>query len=232
MKKALLSLSLMLAFAAQIYLGSVTLHMRPYWDILDPPPSAIALKANAFGDNQFLYRVLVSELQTGGDVAGRVVALKEYDIDRVIAWLTALDQLDPDAGHHLALAMRLYSLSQRISDLRPLIAYTQRSVDLSPEHKMQWLSSALMLAQVRLKDQDLAVKVADQISSYDFPAMNAVAYQIGPLMRAKAGDYNSALVGMRQALLRSRNKADEIQIKFMEDFIAEMEKLTKSDLSP
>ena len=213
------SFLLLAAFAAQLAYGYSLRHIRPHWEILDPPMSDRALDAAAFGDRQFLYRVLVVELQNAGDEGGRVTPIKNYDVDLVVAWMEMLDRLDLSAHHHIGLAMRYFSLNQDKPTLEPLVRYAMRHVAQDPRRKLDWLSQALMMTQIRLKNDTLALEIADQMASYDFPEINPLAYQIAPILHERAGDLEAALAGMRRALKLTRTRATPEDVAYMESFI-------------
>jgi hypothetical protein len=211
---------LVLAFFAQLGFGYAQRHVRPNWEILEPPMSDKALAAAAFGDRQFLYRLLVMQLQHAGDEGGRVVPIKDYDVDLVVAWMEMLDRLDVRAHHHIGLALRYFSLNQNKPAIEPLVRYAMRHVAKDPRRKLDWLSQAMMMAEVRLKNPALTLEIADQMGSYEFPDVNPIAFQIAPILREKQGDLPGALVGMERALRLTQSRATAAEIAFMEQFIA------------
>lgn len=223
------SVLLLIVFAAQIAFGVMTKSIRPHWEILDPPMSGRALDAAGFGDSQLLYRILVMELQNAGDDGGRVTPIRDYDVGTVVQWMEMLDLLDFRAHHHIGLALRYFSLNQDKPRIEPLVRYAMRHVDRDPQRKLDWLSQALMMTEVRLKDQALAIEIAEQMASYDFPEINPIAYQIAPVLHEKAGDLEKALSGMERALAKTRNRASPEEIAYMEAFIASVsERLGKT----
>lgn len=155
--------------AAQAALSLALRPAKPQWEVLPPVPTRQSLSARAFGDDQFLYRALVLALQNFGDTGGRVTALKDYDMTQVVGWLAALDTLDRRAHHHIGLAVRYFGQTQDRSQLPILIDYIRRHVAADPERKQWWLTGAIMLADKRLDDRELALSLAEQMASYDFP---------------------------------------------------------------
>jgi hypothetical protein len=229
-----LSIALMAVFAVQVAFGWQTRPIKPHWEILPPPPTERAIAFAAFGDRQFLYRVLVRRLQDAGDEGGRVTPLKDYDIGMIVAWLDMLDTLDQKAHHHIGLAMRYFSLSQREADLEPLVRFAMRHVDRDPAAKLDWLSNALLIAQNRLHDPALALEVAEQMGRYELPeaAIRPIAYMIAPILRAEAGDYAGALTGMRRAYSLTANRASPTDRADMLAFIADMEGRLRDVIQP
>ena len=74
-------------FAAQIGIGIAIKGIQPFWSALPPVPTERALAAEAFGDGEFLYRLLVMDLQNFGDTGGHLTRMADYDMPRVIGWL-------------------------------------------------------------------------------------------------------------------------------------------------
>lgn len=216
------TLFLIVALGAQLAFGFSMRDVRPNWEILEPPMSDRALAAASFGDRQFLYRIMAMELQQAGDDGGRVVPIKDYDVELVVAWLEMLDRLDVRAHHHVGLAMRYFSLNQDKLATEPLVRYAMRHVDRDPRRKLDWLSQALMIAEVRLKNPTLSLEIADQMGRYEFPDVNPIAYQIAPVMREKMGDLRGAVAGMERALRLTRDRATPAEIGSMEDFIRDV----------
>jgi hypothetical protein len=221
------------AFAGQIVLGFMIKDVQPHWQVMPPAPTHRDLMATAFGDSEFLYRLLVMDLQNFGDTGGRTTPLKAYDMGLVVQWLQALDSLDLDAQHHVFLAARYFSQTQSREDIRPLVRYLMDHVRQNPTRSVQWLSDAIYLAQVRLKDPALAVEVADQLAEYDFPAMTPLAYQLPALVHEKAGDFAGAAGLMERALQRlAGRKAAPMETQFMEEYIEKMRARAKAPADP
>lgn len=190
----------------QIGMGVALSRDKPVWQVLPPAPSHHAADAQAFGDAQFLYRVLVMDLQNFGDTGGRLTPLKDYDMSRVVDWLRALDRLDYSANHHVTLGARYFAQTQDRSQLHQLLAYLRAHVDGDPTQKLQWLMEALHIARVRLKDENLVLEIADQLGRYDTPTMSVTAYQLPATIYERAGDFAQAAKYMARArgLLRGR----------------------------
>lgn len=155
---------------------------------------------------------------------GRVTPIRAFDMNMVAAWMDMMDLLDSRADHHVGLALRYFSLSQDKGSIEPLVRFAMRHVDKDPRRKLNWLSNALLMAKLRLKDQALVMEIADQMGRYDYPEINPSAYMIAPLLREQGGDLYGALVGMRRALEITKDRASELDIAYMNGFISELEK--------
>jgi hypothetical protein len=179
--------------------------------------------ANSFGDTQFLYRSLAMDLQNFGDTGGHLTPLKDYDVRQLVAWMRVLDSLDALANHHVTLAARYFSQTQHKADVEQLVRYVQEHVAKNPREKVQWLGDAISLAAVRLGNNALAMEVADQLATYDFPEMTVIAYQLPALIHRRAGDYAGAARLMAQAYERVKTRSSPQDLEFMEGFIAQMQ---------
>jgi hypothetical protein len=210
---------LLCAFVSQALFAWQTKHVRPFWTVMPPVPTARALTAQSFGDAQFLYRWLVMDLQNFGDTGGRFTPLRDYDMNLVVEWLQALHTLDARAEHHVALAALYFSQTQNRSDLKPLVQFIMRVVDEDPPRRLQWAANALLLAQLRLKDPELAKAIADQVAKYDFPQMKPIAYQLPAVIYDKAGDPVRAAVLMERAKDKLRGRVPETEVQYMDSFI-------------
>ncbi len=217
---------LILALIVQVNLSASLKDVRAYAEIVEVAPTNRYLAAAAFGDNELLYRRLVMDLQNAGDTGGRWSALEDYDMRRVVDWLNALDSLDHRANHHMVLAANYFSQTQAMPDLVHLVKYIQSHVAGDPERKLYWLNQALLMAERRLEDKDLILDIADQLGSYDFPAMTPVAYILPAKVYEKWGDYEGAATYMERAIdkLGARISADERQV--LEAYVTAMRRQT------
>ncbi len=222
MQRTIGTLVLVSALLVQISLSIHMREMQPYQEILDVAPTQKFLGLAAFGDNEFLYRQLVMELQNAGDTGGRWSSLREYDMARVADWLRSLDTLDYRANHHLVLAGQYFSQTQNKPDLIHLVRYIQGHVALDPAEKLPWLSAALLMAEKRLEDGELALQIAEQLGSYDVPGMTSAAYQLPATIHMNWGDYAGAAAYMERALRILEGRVSLKEKQFMVDFIKHM----------
>ena len=165
----LLGVGVLLLLAAQILLGW---HLRPYRPAIEQmpiPPSPLALKVLALGDDEFLYRAEVSWLQEVGDGGGRVKPLKEFDYQRVAGWLAAVDTLDPRSDAVFQLGSTYFGA---ISDpgsaplkLPPLIEYFASGAMVDPSLRWHWLVWSAIKVQHVVKSQPLADALAEDLLS-------------------------------------------------------------------
>ncbi|MEQ9109212.1 MAG: hypothetical protein RIF37_07820 [Rhodospirillaceae bacterium] len=184
---------LLIGFAVgQATLSWAIRDVRPTLGILPDLPQQQAADALAFGDQQFLYRYLALTLQNAGDNGGRVTPLKNYDYDKVVAWLRLLDGLDHNSHWVIAMANGYFGQTQTIEDVEPIVRFMQENVAYRPELKWPWLVNAIHLSRHRLKNDWLALDAARQLATYDYPEMNAASLQMPALVLDDLQQYESA----------------------------------------
>lgn len=192
----LLSIALVLLVLGQSALSWSIRDVRPTLGILPDLPQERTLDALAFGDSQFLFRYLALTLQNAGDNGGRVTPLKNYDYDKVVAWLELLDHLDVKSHWVIAMANGYFGQTQNTGDVKPIVQYMQRHVAQDPNVKWPWLINAVYLSRHRLENNWLALDVARQVASYDYPLMNSTALQMPALILDDLFQYGVAKAEM------------------------------------
>lgn len=209
-------------------LGQATLSwsirdVRPTLGILPDLPQAQAAEALAFGDKQFLYRYLALTLQNAGDNGGRVTPLKNYDYEKVVAWLRLLDGLDHNSHWVIAMANGYFGQTQTIEDVEPIVRFMQDNVAYKPELKWPWLVNAIHLSRHRLKSDWLALDVARQLATYDYPNMNAASLQMPALVLDDLQQFESAKYEIEALLRRDDRTFMPEEAAWMESFVRLLE---------
>ena len=155
----------MLPIFAALQLGywNVTRERLPELGIVPDVPGKAAVKALSFGDEEFYFRLLGMDLQNAGDTFGRFTELYKYDFKKLHAWFTLLDALDAQSDFIPFLASYYYSETQHIKDTRYVVDYLYEHSAWRPKEKYWWLAQAAYIAQHKLKDEDLALKVASPL---------------------------------------------------------------------
>jgi hypothetical protein len=175
--------------AAHAGLGWALHHERPRLGILPPLPTAAAVRAMSFGDSQFLYRSFVLQIQNAGDTGGRFTPMSMYDMTAVVPWLGVLQTLDFRSNHYAMLAVRYFSEGRTPKDLRLLIDFIDRDVNLAPDRKWIWQTQAVALARDKLKDLEYALVLSRKLVQLaDFiPTGYIWALQMEPILLADLG---------------------------------------------
>lgn len=208
-----------LTLAAQVVFWQFTHHIRPDMSIVPPVPGAAEVKALAFGDEQFYFRRLAFEIQNSGDTFGRFTALKEYDYSKLYLWFKLLDTLDPVSNFIPALASYYYSQTQHTPDVRYIVNYLEQHADYDPPKKWWWMAQAVYIANQKLKDKRLALRLAYKLAAIpgDLPIW---ARQMPAFIHADLGEREAALA-IILAISQSAKDLTPGEINFMNYFIKE-----------
>lgn len=165
----LLWLSLLAAGGVQLAVGAVLRPLHPAIETMPPPPTPSALRATAFGDNQFLFRAQTQWLETVGDGGGRLRPLREFDYDRVTEWLRLVGDLDPRSDAVFQVGSTYYGAltdpATASTKLKPLVAYFETAAMADPAIHWSWLAWAAVKIQHVVKDPDLARRTAGDLLS-------------------------------------------------------------------
>jgi hypothetical protein len=226
MIQTLRSYGLLFFFTAlQLLFWDVARHKLPDMGIVPDVPGAVAVKALSFGDEEFYFRLLGMEIQTAGDTFGRFTELYKYDFKKLYAWFTLLDMLDNESDYIPFLASYYYSQTQYVPDVRYVVDYLYNHSASRPEKKYWWLAQATYLADHKLHDRDLALKMAAPLEKAD----NAPFWvrQLPAFVHEKRGEMEDALRIIEHIQANSKNIPDG-ELRFMTYFVKErLKKLEK-----
>lgn len=193
---------------------------RSHWQAVPPVPTEISLKGSAIGDPQLAYRMTGVMLQNFGDTGGHSTPLSAYDFDDLAQWLYVTSALDPQSSFVPFLAAMYYSGVQDSSKLPPLLEYLS-SIGHNPGgENWRWLAHAVYLARYQMKDPDLALKYARQLSVLpgDIPAW---ARQMQGLILNAEGNKEEALAVMIEILRAGLDKYHPNEINHTRSVICE-----------
>lgn len=146
-------------FIAQVMFWSHSRQVLPEMAIVPEVPGKEAVKALSLGDEQFYFRILALRIQNAGDTFGRFTPLKEYDYSKLAKWFSLLDSLDDRSDYIPSLATYYYSQTQNTPDVRYIVDYLYDHAAHRPEQKWWWLIQAIYLANHKLDNPELALKI-------------------------------------------------------------------------
>jgi hypothetical protein len=209
---------LVLMFSLQVFMWSKTTHILPKLEIVPEVPSLNQTRAMALGDEQLYFRYLALYIQNCGDSFGRFTALKNYDYKLLLKWMLLLDKLDSKSNFTPAIASYYYSNTQNIPDVRYIIEYLEQHYDLDPKTKWWWLSQGIILAQSKLKDKSLSLRLAYKLSSSPAEDIPIWARQMPAFILAELGDKEQAMLIIKDVATRYRNYSKR-ELDFMNYFI-------------
>lgn len=202
-----------------------TRHKLPEMGIVPEVPGRTAVKALSFGDEEFYFRLLGLDIQNAGDTFGRFTELYKYDFRKLYAWFKLLDSLDQQSDYMPFLASYYFSQTQNVPDVRYVVDYLYEHSQSDPSKNYWWLSQAAYLAEHKLKDQDLALKVASPLEHADTAPY--WARQLPAFVHERRGEMDDALRIIQNIEENSENIPPS-ELKFMTYFVKErIKKLDK-----
>ncbi len=209
----------------QVGFWHATRDMLPNMDIVPDVPGRAAVKALSFGDEEFYFRLLTFDIQNAGDTYGRFTELYKYDYRKLYAWFTLLDTLDDQSDYMPFIASYYYSQTQYVPDVTYVISYLYEHSATRSEKKYWWLAQAVYLADHKLHDVDLALKMARPLEQ----AENAPFWvrELPAFVHEKRGEMDDALQIIEHIQEHSKNIPDG-ELRFMTYFVEErLKKLEK-----
>jgi len=202
----------------QVIFWSQTRARLPDMGIVPDVPGRTAVKALSFGDEEFYFRLLTLDIQSAGDTFGRFTELYKYDFKKLYAWFILLDSLDNESDYVPFIASYYYSQTQHVQDVRYVVDYLYQHSASRPEKKYWWLAQAVYLAQHKLQDKDLAIKMALPLEKAD----NAPFWvrQLPAFVHESRGEMADALRIIEHIQANSKN-IPEGELHFMKYFVDE-----------
>ncbi|MEI6730974.1 MAG: hypothetical protein WCL30_06905, partial [Pseudomonadota bacterium] len=195
-----------------------TKEILPEMGIVPDVPGRVAVKALSFGDEEFYFRMLGLDIQNAGDTFGRFTELYKYDFTKLYDWFTLLDSLDNKSDYMPFLASYYFSQTQHVKDNIYVVNYLHEHSASRPEKKYWWLAQAVYIAQHKLKDNDLALKMAEPLEK----AENAPFWvrQLPAFVHEKRGEMEDAARIIQNIQTNSKNIPDG-ELRFMKYFVDE-----------
>ncbi len=204
---------LLIFFIAQVVFWHQTRHSFPEMSIVPDVPAKEVVHALSLGDPQFYFRMLALQIQNAGDTYGRFTPLKEYDYSKLSKWFSLLDSLDDTSEYIPSIATYYYSQTQNTPDVRYIVDYLYEHAAHRPEEKRKWwwLIQAIYLANHKLEDKALALKVGQPL--LDAKGIPLWARHYPAFIHEQGGEAKEALFVMEHVL-----KGYEEQTLSQEDF--------------
>lgn len=212
----------LLVFAAlQVGFWGMTKAKLPDMGIVPDVPGKVAVTALSFGDEEFYFRLLALDIQNAGDTFGRFTELYKYDYQKLYAWFTLLDTLDNVSDYMPFIASYYYSQTQYVPDVIYVINYLYEHSASRPEKKYWWLAQATYLAQHKLHDTDLALKMASPLEHAD----NAPFWvrQLPAFVHENRGEMEDA-IRIMDAIKEHSENIPPGELRFMTYFVEERAK--------
>ena len=190
---------------------------KPALGYVPTPPSEEFITGLAMGDEQFLFRLTALMLQNSGDTFGRFSPLKLYNYKDLARWFTLEDILDSRSDYMPSMAAYYFSQTQNVSDVRYLANYLYEHARHNAKDKWWWLMQAIYLANHKLKDQDLALKIAQPLRNSELPVM---AQQLLAIVYEQRGEMDQAFE-MLSEIQKNVENIPEKDLRYMHYFAEE-----------
>lgn len=223
-------LALVLCVFLQMGFWFQTRDIRPDLTVVPDVPGRTAVRALAFGDDQFFFRSLAFMLQNAGDTYGRFTALRYYDFNKLYLWFGLLDDLDPKSNMIPSLATYYFAQTQNESDVRYVVDYLYAHATRDVANKWWWLLQSIYLSMHKLNDMDLALKVSKPMVNPEVPAF---AQQMAAVVHEKRGEMEDALHVMEVIKNNAKNITDadlKYMIYFVKERLDKLENMEKQGL--
>lgn len=192
--------------------------LRPNLGIVPNLPSPTMVKLLSFGDPELYFRLASFRLQNAGDTFGRYTPYRDYNYAMLEKWFLLLDNLDDLADITPSMAGYLFSQSQEPKrDVPYIVRYLEQHYDRHPDKKWWWLSHAIYLSNTKLKDKQLALRLAYKLG--ETPAEVPLwARQMPAFIYEQLGEKEHALAIIENILKTQKNIPDS-ELRFMNIFI-------------
>ncbi len=209
---------LLIIFAVlQVIFWQRTHTLRPDLTIVPEPPSASMASTMAMGDDQFMFRYFSVVLQNSGDTWGRFTPLKLYNMKKLSEWFYVMDTLDAESNMIPSLAAYYFSMTQKSSDVVYLANYLYDHAVRDVPHKWWWLLQAMYLANYKLHDKELELKIATPLLNKEVPVW---AQQMVAVVHEKRGEFDDAL-NIMETIRDNADNLNDKDLKYMMYFVKE-----------
>ncbi|MBY0354103.1 MAG: hypothetical protein K2Q12_00050 [Rickettsiales bacterium] len=212
------SLALLLVLSLQTLFWWSVRNRLPDMTVVPDVPGRQALQVMSFGDEEFLFRAMAMSLTNAGDTFGRFTALYKYDLHKIYLWFTLLDQFNSRSNVLPSMAAYYFSQTQKTSDVRYMVDYLYEHAKPNIQQKWWWMAQGVYLAMHKLKDTELALKLASTLTeAKDVPLW---VNQLPAFVYEKRGEFDAAL-GIMENILQHTQDIEPGELRYMKYFIDE-----------
>jgi hypothetical protein len=197
-----------------------TKDIRPSFEAVPVLPGREAIRALSFGDEEAYFRYMALTLQNLGDGYGQVMPLYRYNYALLKEWFLTLDALDARSHFVPSLASYYFSHTQYAPDIRYLVEYLDAHTATQAKEKWWWIAQAVYLANHKMKDPALALRLAERLANSGASDMPMWAKEMPAFIHEKRGELHEAYLIIK-GLLEHEQNLSERDRSFMEHFIRE-----------
>jgi hypothetical protein len=160
--------------------------------------------------------LLAIGLQLHDNQKGKHVPYSRLDYDFLSQWLSAVYSLNPDSEYPAFLASRVYSQVKDKNKVRLMIQQIELMFESNPQKFWRRMTEACLLAKHQLKDLDLALNLAKQISSLPQSIKMPFWARDMKLILLDELDQNESAALLIASLLQSGQIIDADEKRFLE----------------
>ena len=191
------------------------------WINVPPVPSKLSATLTTLGDEQFASRLIFTKLLNLGSEGGRITPIKNYDFEKLGRWFNLHYELDPKSDSAPYLAAFYYGASQDPSKIRPIIEYLRKAGTDTSGEKWRWLLQALYLARFKLKDLNLAMELANELTTLENSEMPQWTKHMSIHVLNQKGEKQAALEMTLAILQETANKIHPNEVNAMIAYMCE-----------
>jgi hypothetical protein len=190
---------------------------------LSAPFSASIYRNLAIGSDQLLSYLLAIRLQLHDNQSGKHVRYEQINYPLLAHWLDQIYELNTHSEYPMMLASRVYSQVRDPQRVRIMIDYIQRNFAKNPQLHWRRLAEATVTAKHKLGDLDLALSMAEQLSSQ--PSNIVMPHWARDMQFLLLGELNEFEAGIAviTALLQSDSIADSDEKRFLQKKLLEFQ---------
>ena len=212
---------LLLAFLALMGIQILYHHVNQLrfetgYEPLGQPFDAATYRSLSMGSEQLFGYLLAIRLQLHDSQAGKHFVYSQIDYGTLIDWLDQITLVSPATEYPMLLASRVYTTTRDEPRLRLILGFIERRFDDDPQLHWRRLVEASLIAKHKLKDMDLALRLAAKVSAQPaYVKMPNWARDFQFLLLAELNELESA-IAMIEALLQTEAVKDPDEKRFLQ----------------
>ena len=219
LKNNLVFIVFVVALSVNVLFWKSSKDVHAQWLNVPPAPSAQKAAASGLSDAQFAYRMNGLMLQNLGSVGGQGINLRDYNYDELKKWFLVQDHLDERSNFIPLIAAHYYGAVDDASKLHNIFDYLEIVGSRPYGEKWRWLGHAVFLARYSLKDNEVALDLAETLAANKDPDIGMWAKQMPALIHQAEGNKEEAYAVMVNLLRDSLDEMHPNEINFMRDYI-------------
>jgi hypothetical protein len=183
---------------------------------LSAPLAHTAYRIASMGSDGLMSYLLAIKLQLHDNQSGKHIRYEQLNYRVLVDWLDHITLLNVQSEYLTMLASRVYGQTTDEKNLRIMVDFIQRSFVQNPQLHWRRMTEATILAKHKLGDLELALSLAEQLSSQ--PAEVTMPHWARDMQFILLGEMNEFEAGIAiiVALLDSGAIADPDEHRFLE----------------